>query len=151
MENKYYTPKIEELYVGFELQHFSHLEGIWKDVVIGSFMLHEILDEELNDCSEHNIRIKYLDREDIESLGYRESNIKPDIFSPKGFYLEEDLTGFLLFLLKNNQVIIYSRDMTRTWLQPPSFNEEFTICFRGILKNKSELKKLMQQLTINKL
>jgi hypothetical protein len=145
MENKYYTPEIKEFHVGFEYERCDDGYSYFKDIyprAIDTNKLENYLPY---------FRVKYLDKEDIENLGYRESNIKPDIFSPKGFYLEEDLTGFLLFLLKNNQVIIYSRDMTRTWLQPPSFNEEFTICFRGILKNKSELKKLMQQLTINKL
>ena len=68
MENKYYTPEIEEFYVGFKYERGNKAtEGNstkWYKEKITSAQ--EIVD--IFCCEE--IRVKYLDKEDIESLGF---------------------------------------------------------------------------------
>jgi len=71
MNEKYYTPEIEEFKVGFEFEfmHSDYKEQGWKKYNTPEFNF------EKEDCpfggkdlSEY--RVKYLDREDIESLGW---------------------------------------------------------------------------------
>ncbi len=73
MENKYYTPSIEEFHIGFEYQYlasnpaeFFHtkLEN-WHEFIgsDGEFYLPE-------DIKRGSIRVKYLDSEDLKELGY---------------------------------------------------------------------------------
>jgi len=74
--NKYYTPKIEELYKGFKCElcfykEFGQKEPVWIEAEIptqtyaneNNYNFDYILEK-------GNIRVKYLDREDIESLGW---------------------------------------------------------------------------------
>ena len=71
---------------------------------------------------------KYLDQEDIKSLGW----------SDKGsLWFEKDT--WLLRKWKNHELDIYDDSFT---------GEDPAIVFRGTIKNKSELKKLMKQLGI---
>lgn len=76
MENKYYIPEIEELYVGFEceiLSSYGYQKGVWPKVLredtLTGFELAEIKDI-LRTTNGTSIRVKYLDQEDIESLGW---------------------------------------------------------------------------------
>lgn len=65
MENKYYTPTIDEFYVGFEYEYrYNHWEKR------GYFPTHFNFTELDNLISLQNIRVKYLDKTDIESLGF---------------------------------------------------------------------------------
>jgi hypothetical protein len=98
MENKYYTPKIEEFYVGFEFEFHGMTTGglamldfskdignpekivvskpdykVWtKEVFTHKYF--DIYYRRLEDVEKlieaGQIRVKYLDREDIESLGW---------------------------------------------------------------------------------
>ena len=77
-ENKYYTPEIEELHVGFEYYRFSHLEGRSIKTIMDDFNLHEILNEELEDCCEviSPLRGKELLFNDDEILGTEYANVR---------------------------------------------------------------------------
>jgi len=75
MENKYYTPTIEEFHVGFEFEfrHSDYKEDGWKKFTTPVFNM------EREDCpfacqTLEEYRVKYLDREDIESLGFTRIN-----------------------------------------------------------------------------
>jgi hypothetical protein len=68
-EKKYYTPEIKEFYVGFEYEvedlHDNLVDKMWRkeecyDVPV---FLREWIQQ-------GEVRVKYLDREDIESLGF---------------------------------------------------------------------------------
>lgn len=122
--SKYYTPELEEFHVGFEYQYSEYRNCIWKNEVFaegrGVSYDGEIDGEE--------IRVKYLDSEDIESLGFVQ--ITDDCYNlPIG---NEELR----LLFKNNIFKIYLADKYSDML------------FQGTIKNKSELKRLLKQLGI---
>jgi hypothetical protein len=136
-ESKYYTPSIEEFHIGFEY------EVLAEDFGINTFLWlkHtnpyriEILE---NFIESKYVRVKYLDREDIESLGWQlKVSEEYDIFGLTINSKQGDVKVFNLIFKKHNGLqyrhIITFRKRT---------------LFEGYIKNKSELKKLMQQLCI---
>lgn len=80
MENKYYTPTIEEFCVGFEYEYKE--KKVWKkdeldisgmtsgDCGADHYVENDI-DFILDKLKSNDIRVKYLDREDIESFGFK--------------------------------------------------------------------------------
>jgi len=133
-KNKYYTPKIEEFHIGFEYE-FKHKSGEWETMLINNLT---DLDDTLDwDFPEGKVRVKYLDKEDIESLGWElefytlsEGN-KIEILRLKSFII----TSYSVLDSKGLTIDISSSGLNRI--------------FRGKVKNKSEFKKLMLQLGIN--
>lgn len=130
MDNKYYAPSIEEFHVGFEyeiLVDFGKIKGSqWVSTKINSWY----------DSLENETRVKYLDKEDIESLGWK---LKED--SKNNFVKFINNTYYFLNLQDNNISIVYA------------FNENPGLLFHFFvskitIKNKSELKKLLIQLGI---
>ena len=123
MENKYYTPNISEFFVGFEYE--QKLFHIWqiKSQVSKSTKL-QIMEKAIND---NLIRVKYLDEEDIESLGFKH-------LSEEQYYNDKK---DLLLEVKNEYIRISGETNT------PRF-----LFFHGKIKNKAELKKLLTQLNI---
>ena len=130
MEDKYYTPDISELYIGFELEHKNPMqENIWKREIVDSDMwgIAYCTYEENQEDYPNEIRVRYLDKSDIEELGW--DFIEYDTAKYKNYYIEFNPEHFTYIYEKR----IY----------------EDLILFRGKIKNKSELKKLMSQLGIN--
>ena len=133
--NLYYTPTIEEFHVGFEYQELWGLKNINEE------WLTQLYDE--NDLIQNlceTLRVKYLDQSDIESLGWKliKSNDNRDTF------ILEINNEFKYGLYKNsnsNNINIDSVDNKKYITESKSY-------FKGTIKNKSELKKLMQQLNI---
>lgn len=148
MENKYYTPKIEEFHVGFEYEKLYRnikeqwwVDSIWKpnDSVHNFFNLQVPRAYKIPE----SIRVKYLDKEDIESLGW--------------VYDKTSTNGELKFVKDN--IMLYYRPKTKelgTFTLDPSKSDFFSkysvdnkqVKFL-IIKNKSELKVLLKQLNIN--
>lgn len=138
---KYYQPNIEEFHVGFEFEILntegfffipSKETGTWNKTLVhnGIFTNLENIEKLLFD---KQIRVKHLDREDIESLGlvFRNS------FRDKEVYDEYYFLGGFLQYWCNSQTILIESD-----------GHERRGNFIGTIKNKSELKRLMQQLNI---
>lgn len=152
MEAKYYTPAIEDLHIGFECEYKSQEligKAVGKKIDLGMvygidieipdkdlFESHIIdaRDIQIYSLNPHIlksvIRVKELDREDIESFGWElRTDDNADKYTPEytigRFYLKTHSDGFCT---------IYD----------DSAVDEY--CFRGIIKNKSELKKLMTQI-----
>lgn len=129
MENKYYTPTIEEFHVGFQFEYLSD-NNTWEstDDLSITFMNNDnpisIIEYYLK---ESRIRVKLIDREDIESLGWKYNRING--FEYKKYVLN----------INNNTISIYV---------PGDYDGE-EHHFKGEIKNKSELSKLMIQLGIN--
>jgi hypothetical protein len=127
MTKKYYTPTIEEFHIGFECEaNYNNkmmipitMQGVGQEVV---------------DYHKQNVyKVKYLDREDIESLGFNtedngECYNKTNAFDIYGLYPWEWNKG-----IQNQYKIILNGDTL----------------FLGIIKNKSELKVLLKQLNIH--
>ena len=173
-KDKYYTPSIEEFHVGFEYEQFvqdfkilsepvqkgdewsyevNHLQDRWQKVEyelddfieIGADGEHEMISIDPN-----LIRVKFLDKEDIEELGFKfiptgeilqtGDNYIIDAYE-KGFFSSGD-NYTILTLYDDNFCHIYSNV---NWVGDPS---AMSTIFTGKIKNKSELKVLLKQLGI---
>ena len=148
-ENNYYTPDIEDLFVGYECQKESvDKDGndIWVDYKI-SFEYGWL---EIPKDYNQQLRTKYLDKEDIESLGwkcFKTENFSNSYFEDiREFYriptIEGHLNGFYWELLPN-----YKRHLIGIWLcneNNPSGNRSFA----GKCLSINELKKIMKYLNI---
>lgn len=100
MSNKYYTPKLWELCHNFDVEIWNDLEKVWNKhkINIGNSDVEWIVQDFIE-----NIRVKHLDREDIESLGfvhdpdYGYAKIYQkegcDIFTQNGSYLKIHATN----------------------------------------------------------
>jgi hypothetical protein len=138
--SKYYTPEIEEFYVGFEffVENTKYTLGTDSKDVISFFAMNMSRKVQVSD----NVKVKYLDKEDIESLGFT--------------FDKTSTTGQWKFFKDN--LCLYYRPETRelgTFTIDPSKNDFFSEYNRDnkmvsflIVKNKSELKKLLKQLNI---
>lgn len=127
MRDKYYTPSIEEFHVGFEYEESYDKGKTWNKNRIEYF--YEF--EELKSTLDYDLtRVKYLDKEDIESLGF--------IYNHPDQYFKEDL----VLLIDDDYFIQLFLDRKRNL----SSN---VYLFQGTIKNKSELIKLLKQLGID--
>jgi len=130
--SEYYIPDISELYVGFEYQSMCIENAHWgickveEDFATPPY-LYEIENE--------TIRVKYLDIDDIESLGFEYYKTHPGTtlmeFEKEVYELSYDPS----FKGKQYLRICLEGDVDVTM-------------FSGDIKNKSELKKLLKQLNI---
>ena len=119
--DKYYTPELEEFHIGFEYEWLNeNNEWIKETSPI------EITIKDFNKQT-YGLRVKYLDKEDIKSLGWE---LKTDL------YIKNNLT---LQVHKNSITIQYYDNFNNKWRTPV---EQINI------KNKSELVKLLKQLGI---
>lgn len=136
--SKYYTPEIEEFHVGFECESLvTTAKGIlnikidWHKVTIGGESKYDnLVKGELMHSGKlllNLFRVKYLDREDIESLGY-----EFDRKTAFGFRFIKN-TSYLFFrsFVEDNIMIMDLEPLEN----PPTY----------IIKNKSELIKLLKQ------
>jgi hypothetical protein len=150
MENKYYTPDISEFYVGFECEttgSYPTLPVTWKKHIVVKETIGLVM-------SWHpkygpQFRVKYLDKEDIESLGWENIKSKYNtrltfrklsewaIKHPKEEYDMWDYI-YLYYDPKDQELIIDNGESY----------EDLCTNFDGTIKNKSELKILLKQLGI---
>ena len=65
MENKYFTPDIEDIHVGYACEELRN--GNWEFLNIP---YNECLDDLYNQCLNNFIRVPYLTKEDIEDEGW---------------------------------------------------------------------------------
>lgn len=121
-DTKYYTPSIEEFHVGFEYEAKDPLTKFWVEF---------IFEKDKHWWIEANeVRVKHLDQEDIESLGWQSDGTDyPVIFNEDIFY----------------RLIFYNNNKYEIRCSHPSYQFGG---FLGTIKNKSELKKIMKQLGI---
>jgi len=143
MEAKYYTPEIEEFHVGFEY-YFNDIgadgENLYdenrKAVIKDGTQIDDIT--RLQDGKPvYNLFVKHLDRQDIEELGWKYSNLS-NTYSIELNDMSSVLTnGIWLDIQSNNRIKIIDCRLPR-----------HEVVFNGYIKNKSELKKLMKMLNI---
>ena len=139
MESKYYTPELEEFHVGFEYEkRFSMVvetlemrqENNFHPIV---FKISDSLECIKQESEFTDIRVKLLNKEDIESLGCIQD------------------TNNIYWYTYNNHVFNYS-DITNwmnIWIKDTFNSPTRTAVFSGIVKNKSEFKKLIKQLDLD--
>lgn len=140
-DNKYYTPDLGELFVGYELESFDLIygkSGEWRSnkIVCGTH-----IDNISRYPKEGRVRTKYLDQFDIESLGWKFtggqmiSNGRKDF--KKGNWL-------LIFRTKDHTINLILTD--------DSPEEKYAITsgtYRGECKSINELRNIMKYLNIN--
>lgn len=171
MESKYYTPSIEEFGIGFEYESAeSFMDGTVKTQeqfdnakwIKNAFVnqhdfpyVFRALTGKNAESGFCGIRVKYLDKEDIESLGFETaSEVKLKTYAIKNpgthfikttlkrEYVDEEV----IITLFDKQRLIIRRNNTRN-LRTYDNWKTYDV-FVGVVKNKSELQKIMQQLNI---
>ena len=137
-ENKYYTPSIEEFHVGFECEiesSYGMQKGIYPSILradtLTGFLVSEIGESRALEKSLYCIRVKYSDKEDIESLGWK--------LSPRETHYSIEIPGD-----GSDTQMYYQEDNYYTMI----YDWDGQSIFKGYIKNKSELIKLMKQLGI---
>jgi hypothetical protein len=176
MENKYYTPTIEEFHVGFEYEYRNtvrdssgnQIKSMWKKETFGLDMPGWNLETVFIMIQNDNIRVKYLDKEDIESLGFEKSKKNQwvgyeDYFSGNvsgeyGYFLYVTIHYPRLYT-KSKRVednlfkIIVHRHYTSNEYETSNIDyslntNESEVVFKGTIKNKHELERVLTMLNI---
>ncbi len=146
MTEKYYTPTIEEFHLGFEYE--EQVDGTWIErIVRESIMYIDNTQKQFKGIAfsieKNPVRVKYLNREDIESCGWKQSGLNDDT----------------LFIRKNDRDFVFNINYGRPIIQElfikdrgdgiemPDHSKTITM-FIGQIKNKSELQRIMKQLNI---
>lgn len=124
MENRYYTPALEEFHIGFEYEQKIDQEN-WKYRLIeGRY--------DLFDACMNISRVKYLDQSDIESFGFEHKQYVPERNICLNFEYKEWYLNYWFGEIPNVEI---GRD---------GYDDGFF----GKCKNKSELKRILNQLDI---
>jgi len=126
-ESKYYIPELSEFHVGFSYEFKNHrTKDIWTKAKLYN---HEELVFLGESYMNTEFRVPFLSKEDIESLGWKQGN-------NNHYYMEiDEESGWSMEYYEHEN--------------------KYGICntgecwFWGTIKNKQELKKLMQQIGIN--
>jgi hypothetical protein len=127
--NKYYTPTINEFRVGFEYEAEDF--GIWSKEVYQGEELRTYMTDEIE---RKEIRVKYLDVDDIESFGFE--HVGEHVFKIR------EVGKTIVYTL-----VLYSNDLLNLVCEDPH-NKHNELKFFGRIKNKSALEVLLKQLNI---
>ena len=148
--DKYYTPDIKEFRVGFEYEYaiLNNGEIKWIKDSFGKIVRSMIELEFLE--KDKNIRVKYLDKQDIEELGWTAIG-----------KIDDDGSYIIPYFSKLNKYRLYPYGKNRIMIVRPKLDipkgmkvgiikdcEIEESMFDGTIKNKSELEVLMKQLGI---
>lgn len=146
MGNKYYTPTLEEFHVGFECETLDRCDWIKSEIVILDPIqpYHKQITKKI-------IRVKYLDREDIESLGFKFKESAKSLNDTSSHFFDIytlandiQLSHYNWYTGSSDTDYIEHRGVRIIYL-PDNVD---MVMFRGNIKNKSELVKLLKQLGI---
>lgn len=127
-ENKYYTPEVEDLYIGY-IYEVKCIGKPIDDYEALHWKIYTITKEDLFEWPiDYEFRTKYLDKEDVESLGWK---------------LEEVLTGNTSRFKYNDVLLVFNISNQRVRINHLSITK-----FDGQCKSINELKKIMKWLNI---
>lgn len=131
-ENKYYIPEIEDLSVGYECElnipNLPDIKGGWKKISLTNETLNNYFSLVRLPSYKTFVRTKYLDKEDIESLGWKFDANKADDYK---YYLN----SYILYFPYAEEEPILIKDQKNT-------------LFYGECKSINELKTIMKFLNI---
>jgi hypothetical protein len=147
---KYYTPSIEEFHVGFEYEYNSDLSNLMLENTFGKWekeiftaSSNSMMDEsEIHDIElgldpsteSIEIRVKYLDREDIEREGFEFEFVRgTKLMFGEPVYEHLSIT----YDSESNHLTIGNKDVE---------DDCDYYLFQGKVKNKSELKRILKQI-----
>ena len=152
-QNKYYTPDISELHVGYECEHTSNMsaficedyDDVVKDKLTSTDLRCYITWGEEEEGLEKFVRTKYLDKEDIESCGWKWlGTIYGENMTSKTSMYELSTGTEIKDTKENRWQMKYSYDN-----QKASISQGTNwMRFFGECKSINELKKIMQWLNI---
>lgn len=140
-QSKYYVPDITEFHVGFEFEIEDHAH--WRKGDFHELDLYKRFDD-------YYLRVKYLDKEDIESLGFNDgSSYKLDNhIKPKYSFFKITDNDIIYVIQVYWDMLRDERENLVRIFKGKLHKYPYTEIFRGDIKNKSELKKLLKQLNI---
>jgi hypothetical protein len=138
--SEYYTPTPDEFHIGFIYESENiHTSPKYPEVLGKTYWDTweiydtEDLDDALDSLESGIIRVKHLDKNDIESFGFK-YNRELEVIDAEGEKCQLYSMPTTYNLIKYNHQI--------------EISEGSHTIFKGIIKNKSELKKLLNQLNI---
>lgn len=155
-DDKYYTPEIEEFHVGFEFEYLPAIfesgkepEWInyqWKNKIATVGLNENCISIGGFSMKSESLRVKKLDSEDIESLGWKRQTQYAESYSV--FENKDSVDN------KTDWTIRYDKTDSRAVIErvrwaPKGIGWDKRDAFVGTIKNKSELRRLMKQLGIN--
>lgn len=141
---KYYQPELWEFHIGFEYLRVIEMDDddqfIWEDKIFpeeglctGSIDAPELVELYYNKYLDGSVRVKYLDKEDIESLGFK-------VYEGDGCYYKDWMLDW--YPEKDYLLKLYKK------VDNIPGEEPYEYYFQGIIKNKSELKRILKQVGI---
>lgn len=162
-DNKYYAPEEEEFHKGFEYERYeSHYEyhpipaiinpdgsetivtgselvkvSSWRKNVYDGTDFTFADDERIEvEFSAYKVRVKYLDRDDIESFGFSE-------IEPKNSYSKCYVKGKLMLMVSSNYMVSCFRFSAERGYS--DWTKMEYLVFSDLVPNKSELKRLFKK------
>lgn len=136
----YYTPSIEEFHMGFEFEYLIPYTSNWKHTIFGKVFKSTTTSDLYYFLKEKAIRVKYLDKSDIEGLGWRsKEDTDVPVFTISNV-INKSKFDYTLTLFKVGEVPYIKIDKKGALAEH--------IIFSGEIKNKSELETLMGWLKI---
>ena len=152
-DKRYYTPEKDEFYIGFKYEEYYN--GIWNKKTVtwgGDGNIHTWNDFVINQIGKFYrqdtvfvgtatpaLRVKYLDEEDIKSFGFNSDKTKLQHCKSSSYIYKN-------YELINNYMGNFFT--VRIYTINPSNEKDTDIIFHGVIKNKSELKKVLKKLSI---
>lgn len=136
---KYYTPAIDHFHIGFEYQWKNTDNFPFSDWMQGVVKDGKQIDDIFN--SIYDIRVKHIDRQDIESEGFC-FNVNYADYPEYGFLKEDKSdTQYLLYWNVESSNIRIERIVNCG-----TGNDDYL--FNGTIRNISEFRRLLKQLNI---
>jgi len=145
--DKYYTPELEEFHVGFEYESLEKIRDAsgrtsWNKWTLKNAPsrlagIHNIYFE----GKEDKLRVKHLDREDIESLGAIKGD---DVHGGK----HPSYDSFILRRQEKQDNFILLFNYTDNWLTVYTEGNTEDIRFYGTIKNKSVLTQVLKMIGV---
>lgn len=130
-KDKYYTPNVMEIHLGFECEVSDDSTNGWQKAELSPIDVAELMSL----TNKWKLRVKYLDREDIESFGFKHDGKNSFTFSCY------TISGQLEY-----QNIEIEQNYEDVCMGEWKYYDE--LIFRGKIKNKSEFSRLLKQLSI---
>lgn len=169
---KYYTPELEEFHVGFEYEEYNQgyqydvklltenpdiqlqilsepeLVTDWVKCVYELDNFISLIDGEISTYIPE-VRVKYLDEQDIKDLGWEFTSTNGMVmwFHGKEEWFGKEIPGSPLYKYWSYTLTFDSKYQS-VKIECGTNNGDTDTFFEGIIKNKSELRKLMTQLGI---
>jgi len=145
--DKYYTPTIEEFHVGFEYQLFNGAN--WQDRTVGMGvwdLKRQILHHLTMDVPA--VRVKHLDRSDIESFGFKYVGKTIDNWYDLEGDFEIPMSNCRNMLIKMQHDFRTHQGVRIVGYEYNHNSGDSETLYRGSCKNKSELKRILTQIGV---